>query len=265
MPISLNADTVKLSQSDFSTISYKVMAEIFEMHDKLGRLFDEEVYKNALAARLDEITTEVLIDVSFDNFHKHYFIDALVSKGAIFEFKTVESLHDRNRGQLLNYLLLSGLRHGKLVNLRPDRVEHEFVNALVSKTERQSFTVDTTNWKPAPGFGYSETRLVADILRDWGTGLERYLYEEAIVHFLGGNEKVLQEIDVILNKRIVARQTTNMRAPNIGIRVTTLEKNIKRYRKDLIQFVASTDLRSMQWINITLGKLTFETIESCPV
>jgi hypothetical protein len=61
--------------------------------------------------------------------------------GAIFELKAVEALTDRHRGQLLNYLFLADLPHGKLVNLQPQRVEHEFVNAPIRSHERRDFTV----------------------------------------------------------------------------------------------------------------------------
>ena len=40
----------------------------------------------------------------------------------------------------MHYLFLADLPHGKLVNLRRGRVEHEFVNNVLTRAERTAFT-----------------------------------------------------------------------------------------------------------------------------
>ena len=50
--------------------------------------------------------------------------------------------------QLINYLHLAELPRGKLVNLRPETIEHEFVNALASRAKRTQFKVDADRWQP---------------------------------------------------------------------------------------------------------------------
>ncbi len=62
-------------------------------------------------------------------------------------------LTPRHRGQLLNYLILADAAHGKLINFRTDRVQHEFVNNNLSHAaERTSvFIIETSaggRWKP---------------------------------------------------------------------------------------------------------------------
>ena len=260
MPISVGTKLVRLSQMEFAEVAYRVMAEVFSMRHEMGRLFDEKIYKNALMARLDNVKSEVRIDVSFRDFHKPYFMDMVASSGAVFELKAVSALHARHRSQLMNYLLLTELRHGKLVNLRPKKVEHEFVNATQTRTERIKFKLDDSRWQATKGFGTAEKSLVKELLSDWGTGLERALYEEALIHFSGGSEQVFSEIDVVLDQATLAKQTVALCAPRIAFRLTTFENDSNGYRKDLIRFLNRTELDAIQWINISRNQLTFETL-----
>lgn len=240
------------------------MAELFSLHNQLGCLCDEKVYKNALAARLDHVQTEVAIDVIFRDFHKTYFMDVLASKGAVFELKAVDALHPRHRAQLLNYLLLSDLRHGKLVNLRPGQIEHEFVNSSQSHSERIQFVVDDSGWTATKGFGAAEKHLVEQILRDWGTGLERSLYEEVLVHFLSTPENVPNKVAISLDGERIAEQNIALCAPDTAFKVTTFENNADNYRKNLNQFLEHTELRATHWINISRNQLTFKTLKPKP-
>ena len=110
---------------------------------------------------------EVPIHVTFDDFCKIYYIDLLVNGGAIFELKTVETLAHRHRSQLMHYLFLADVPHGKLVNLRPERVSHEFVNNVLARRDRTAFEVLDEHWIDSEGGHLKERMLTA--LCDWGT------------------------------------------------------------------------------------------------
>jgi GxxExxY protein len=238
MPIAVDAPLAKLSQASFSKVSYGIMAEIFTLHGQLGRLFDEKVYQHALAQRIDGLETEVEIKVTFRDFHKSYFMDALASSGAVFELKSVDSIHQRHRAQLLNYLLLADLRHGKLVNVGKETVEHEFINAPLTYKDRIKFIHNDSLWHSSPGFGVAEKMLILELLHDWGTGLSRSLYEEGLVHLFGGESNVLSNIDVIFHgHHIVSHQPAYLCGPNIAFKVTTFENSTDNYRNSLSQFL----------------------------
>lgn len=261
MPISVGTELVRLSQPEFAKVAYGVMSEVFTLHRELGRLFNEKVYRNAMVARMEDVQSEVRIDIWFRDFRKRYFIDLVASAGAIFELKSVETLHARHSGQLLNYLLLTELQHGKLVNLRPEKIEHKFINATQTRADRIQFEIDDSEWHNTNGFGSAEKSLVIEMLRDWGTGLERALYEEALIHFSGGSEQVLGDIDVVLNQVPVAKQTVALCAPRIAFKITTFEKDANSYRKDLIRFLGRTKLDAIHWINISRNRLSFKTLK----
>jgi len=260
MPISVNTELVRFSQREFAQVAYRVMGEAFILHRELGHLFDERVYQNALAARVTDMQTEVRIDVSFRDFGKAYFIDAVVAGGAVFELKAVAGLTSGHRGQLLNYLLLTGLHHGKLVNFRAQPVEHEFVNTTATLAGRTKFAVDHSAWQATVGFGHEQKALVMGMLQDWGTGLTRALYEEAMIHFYGGPGRVFTEIDVSLDHASVAKQVVALCAEGVAFRITTFDQPLKAYREDLVRFIASTALHAIQWINIARDQISFSTV-----
>jgi len=59
----------------------------------------------------------VPIQITHQSFQTTHYFDVLVDNGGPFELKTVEALAPYHPAQLLHYLLLTGLAHGKLVNL----------------------------------------------------------------------------------------------------------------------------------------------------
>lgn len=258
MPISIETELVRPSQQEFSRIAYDVMAEIFSIHKTLGRLFDERVYKNAIAERLETAQSEVPIHVSYGDFKKTYFMDLLIAKSAVFELKAANALNARHRSQVLNYLLLAELPHGKLVNLRTESVEHEFVNTSLTHTDRIKFGVVCSDWNETEGFNYSKRALIADMLKDWGTGLDIALYREAIYHFCGAKEC---NIRVGLNGNFVSNQTMDLCDSKTAIAVTTFENLSEQYQKHLFRIINSTPLNAIQWINISPTQLTFKTLK----
>lgn len=260
MPIAAATQLKNLSQAEFAKVSYGVMGEIFILHRELGLLFDEKVYKHALANRIDNLQTEVEIRVVFRDFCKLYFIDALASSGAVFELKTVDALHRRHRSQLLNYLLLTEIQHGKLVNLRAEQVEHEFVNATLTHADRIRYDINDAAWHPTKGFGTAEKSLVLEMLNDWGTGLERSLYQEALIHFLGGEDSVVRDVDVILDGNYLSTQHAFLCDSHTAFKLSTFEGNNGPYRNNLRRLLKNTSLETIQWINISRNHITFETI-----
>ncbi len=101
MPVRSKYKVRRLTQQEFAALAYQVMGKLFEIHEDLGRLFDEQIYRRELLQRLPEAHGEVLVEVNFDSFSKRYYLDILF-QGAIFELKAVEAFAPRHRAQLLN-------------------------------------------------------------------------------------------------------------------------------------------------------------------
>ncbi len=260
MPIHVGATVRSLSQPEFGALSYRVMAEVFGIHAELGRFFEEKIYKEALAARFPGVQLEVPVIVTHKEFQKRYSLDVLVAGGGLFEFKAADVLSPRNRAQLTNYLLLSGLAHGKLVNLRTPEVEHEFVNALTPLEARREFVVDAERWLEPCSQANLVQRTLIDLLHDWGTGLELPLYEEALTHFLGGEERVVQKLDVVLDDRRLGWQPFRVAAPGIAFKVTAFDGSLEPFEEHARRLMQHTSLSAILWANIGLQKVTFRTL-----
>src|SRR5262247_1857215 len=178
-----------------------------------GRFCDEKIYKRELARRFPGTELEVPIEIKFESFCKLYFLDVLINGSAVFEFKTVDSLTDRHRSQLLHYLMMADLSHGKLVNTRTEQVQHEFVNMTLRPSDRTSFEVINQDWQEIGDEPVLDW--LTAFLRDVGTGLDINLYEEALTHHLGGDEKVLQDVEIISDETILGPQKFRLIAPGV--------------------------------------------------
>lgn len=262
MPLHVDANIHHLAQDAFGQIAYSVMDHIFAVHNTMGRFLDEDIYRDAVATRVGgDSQTEVLIEVMFDDFRKEYYMDLLVAGGAVFELKTVKRLGKAHRSQLLTYLLLCELSHGKLVNLRPEKVEHEFVNTTLKHSDRTVFQVVDQEWRaPCPARRPLRDWLL-EFLCDIGAGLDVHLYESAVSHFFGGDDVVLQEVDVLLDGRRLGRQKVRLAVPGSAFKVTTMDDaGLPHFEDHARRFLRHTSLDRFHWINITRALVTFRTI-----
>ncbi|HEY3965376.1 MAG TPA: GxxExxY protein [Planctomycetaceae bacterium] len=261
MPISLRCPISRISQQEFGEISFEVMRQVFAIHNELGRFFDERIYKQELAYRLPGVRLEEPIDLMFGSFQKRYFMDALVADGGVFEFKAVESLSGQHRAQLLHYLLLSDVAHGKLINIRPEDVEHEYVNTQWRPADRLGFDIEAGRWNATvPGAAQLHDFLTG-LLRDLGAGLEIALYEEAVVHCFGGAAAVEADVPVLVNGRQPGQQRFRLIAPGVAVKITAFDGRQDPFEVHARRLLAHVDLRAIAWVNVNLKQVTFTMLE----
>jgi GxxExxY protein len=260
VPISLRSPIRRLSQAEFGEVSFEVLRHVFAIHNQIGRFFDERIYKRELAFRMAGVRLEEPVDIVFDSFHKRYFLDVVAGDGGIFEFKSVESLAGRHRAQLLHYLLLCGVAHGKLVNIRPEEVEHEYVNTQWLHEDRTRFVVCMARWNALPGTRQLPDLLVP-LLRDLGSGLEITLYEEAVTHFFGGPHQVETEVGVEIDGRHVGRQRFRLIAPDEALKITAFDGPLDGFESHARRLLQHSGLRAIAWVNITMKQVTFITLQ----
>ena len=234
------------------------MSCVFDIHNKFGRYFDEKIYKRELGRRFPEVELEVPIEVRFESFCKLYFLDVLVGGGGVFEFKAVESLTNRHRSQLLQYLMVADLSHGKLVNMRTELVQHEFVNTKLRLSDRTSFEVSDHGWQEIVDQPLLEWFVA--FLRDIGTCLDISLYEDALTHLLGGEERVTHEIEVVSGGTTLGPQKFRLLAPRVAFKVTALPENSNLFEIHARKLLEHTRLDAIQWINVARKEVSFRTI-----
>jgi GxxExxY protein len=248
-----------MDKEEFTARAYEAMRHIFDIRGELGRLFHEKIYQREIAFRVPDVRCEVAVDVRFEDFCKRYSLDLLVGGGAIFELKAVESLAERHQRQLMQYMFLADVPYGKLVNLRPERVEHRFVNNVLSHADRTDFKVTDSGWQEIESFRLRD-RMVA-LLYDWGTGLDLGLYEEAAAHLCGQPPKVESDVEVRLGNRSLGVQRMRLASRDVAIRISALpQQRYAAYQSDLQSLLDHSDLRAIQWINIARPIVRFTTV-----
>lgn len=262
MPVNIHGKTRRLSQDEFTSIVYEVMGHVFKVHQEFGRYFGENIYHREIARRCGG-QIKVPIEVCHADFRKLFFVDLLVEEGAIFELKAVESLNDRHRSQLLQYLMLADLPRGKLINLRSESVEHEDVNTTLRHEDRTSFSVEADGWHGTDDCAIDLRDAFVGMLRDLGTNLDVGLYEEIITHLLGGEDTVTQNIEIRSNDWIVDSHPVRLASPSYSFEVSAVrEDNLPRVEGHLRRFLAHTPLRGTYWINVRHKHVTFKTLRA---
>ena len=258
MPVRTEGVTNRMGEAAFGRIAYEVMRCVFDIHNEFGRFFDEKIYKRELQRRYPGTRLEVPLEITFEEFRKLYFLDVLIEGGAVFEFKTVEALIGRHRSQLLHYLLLADLPHGKLINMRTEQVQHEFVNTTLRLKDRTTFSVTEQGWQELsekPLRNWCEA-----FVREVGTNLDLSLYEEALTHWLGGEELVQQEIEVLSDGALLGHQNFRLVAPSVALKVTAFSAP-DPFEIHARRLLAHTTLKAIQWVNITRHTVSFCTIK----
>jgi GxxExxY protein len=265
MPIEVEGGPLRLiSQNEFQELDYAVMGIVFQIHNQFGRLLDEWLYKRELASRCRasgiSAEREVRVFVTHRSFAKEYKIDLLFHRSTIYELKTVERLAPSHEIQTLNYLLLTGTNHGKLVNLRPDRVEWRFVSTHLTPELRHRFTIDDSGWRDVNLASQKLKQWMLDLLNDWGAFLDFHLYREALTHFLGGAEAVIQPVLVYSDDREIGYQDVHLATEDTAFAVSELDDSDHNMRTHLSRLLAHTRLRHLQWINLNHHVVQFATL-----
>jgi GxxExxY protein len=258
MPVTLPIPIRRLSQQQFGELAFEVVRHVFAIHNEIGRFFDEKIYKSALAHRMREVRLEVPLDITFATFQKRYFIDVVVGNGAIFEFKAVETISARHRAQLLQYLLLCDIAHGKLINIRSKDVQHEFVNTHWQHADRIIFDVRTSHWNAAIPGAAKFPDLVIALLRDLGGGLGIALYEEAIMHLLEGTTT---DVAVKMDGHVVGQQRVRLIAPDVALKITGFNGPLEPFEQHARRLLAHINLRAIAWVNVNMKEITFTALE----
>jgi len=144
--------------------------------------------------------------------------------------------------------------------LRPERVEHEFVNTTLTRHDRIAFAVADDGWQEVGSVGLKE-RMIA-MLRDWGTGLDLGLYEEAAAHLSGHEADVDTEVEVRIGERRIGIQQIRLAAPQVALKISAIpaERHLD-FEAHLRRFLEHSSLRAVQWINVTRPLVQFRTIE----
>jgi len=110
---------------------YKIIGICMEVHNILGKGHSEVVYKDALEYEFQKAGIEYSREKQYKIKYKeiilrhHYNADFVVSQKIILEIKAIECLTDSHIKLTLNYLAVSKLKLGLLVNFGEDSLTYK--------------------------------------------------------------------------------------------------------------------------------------------
>ena len=114
--------------------SYAVVGACFEVYNELGNGFDESIYHEALLLEFEDkqvpVESEVRLHIQYKGkqLKKYFKADLVAYQKIIIELKSVKSLNDYHRAQVINYLKATGYKLGLLINFgAPEGLEYERV------------------------------------------------------------------------------------------------------------------------------------------
>ena len=113
-------------------VTHLVVGACFEVLNGLGHGLHEKPYENALVIELGLRNVQVQQQRSFEVVYKtvrvsEFIPDLIVGGSVIVDVKVIERITDYERGQMLNYLRITKLRVGLIVNFRKPMLEWERV------------------------------------------------------------------------------------------------------------------------------------------
>ena len=117
-------------------LTYAIRKGIFAVYNTLGSGLLESVYEKALIIELEEQGLTVQYQYPISVFYKSidlglgFRADILVEEKIIIEVKSVVELAPIHHKQLLNYLKLTDLHLGLLVNFNTDDIQSNIVRII---------------------------------------------------------------------------------------------------------------------------------------
>lgn len=111
-------------------MTHAVIGAAMEVLNELGHGLNEKPYENALVVEFELREIPCQQQPSFDVLYKGrevglYIPDLIAFDSIIIDTKVIESITDRERGQMINYLRITGLRVGLILNFSKPRLEWE--------------------------------------------------------------------------------------------------------------------------------------------
>ncbi|MBU3010240.1 GxxExxY protein [Polaribacter vadi] len=113
--------------------TYKIIGICMEVHNQLGKGFNEIVYSDALEIELIDNNIKYSKEKKFSISYKgnilphKYRADFIINDKIILEIKAVQCLTSSHIKQTLNYLAVSSLKLGLLINFGEDSLKYKRV------------------------------------------------------------------------------------------------------------------------------------------
>ncbi len=264
MPIRCGLKLRSISDAEFNAVDRAVMGCAFASQNELGRLCDEQVYENDVAARLRalgfrEVFTQEPLLVSYQEFQKRYRLDLVVNQ-MVYELKAVSMLTGEHDTQAIHYATLLGIDRIKLLNFRPHAVMGLLKRCPPVAADRFRVEVDPQDWRPLSDRCERLAGICGELFREWGAFLDTALYEDALKHFCGGEEFCVRRIPVVRDGFELGTHRLAFHSDKVPFVVTSFTADLNTHEQHLHRLLKHTGLAGLQWLNFNHRVLQLKTV-----
>jgi GxxExxY protein len=130
MPNSRSFASIRGSNLLLKEEVYQIVGAAIEVLNGLGHGLHEKPYENALVVEFRSRGIPFQQQPRFDIIYKgmqvgEYVPDLIAFAGVVVDAKVIDSITDHERGQMLNYLRITGLQVGVILNFKRTKLEWE--------------------------------------------------------------------------------------------------------------------------------------------
>ena len=114
----------------YKELTGEIIDSAYSVHNTLGCGLLEKIYENAIAWELELRNKKVFSQKEFKVIYREkevgiYYADLVVEDKVVVEVKAVEEIDNVHRAQILNYMKISGLRVGLIINFAKPKLVYE--------------------------------------------------------------------------------------------------------------------------------------------
>ena len=158
-------------------------------------------------------------------------------------------------------MLLTGIKHGKLINFRPASVECSFVSTTLTNEDRYDYSIDTTRFNEATSKCKDLKLILSALLKEWGAFLDCRLFNEALIHFLGGNENIICPVKICFNNKKAGEQKMQLLNNETAFHLSGITRAFKGYENNIKRLIKHTNIKTVQWVNCNQRDIKVKTIK----
>ena len=123
-------DTDNEKELPHHELTREIIGSAFEVLNQLGHGFHEKPYENALVVELNARGITVDQQKAYPIMYRDtevgkYIPDLIVAESIVLDTKTVNQIADQEKGQMLNYLRITDLKVGLILNFKRPKLEWE--------------------------------------------------------------------------------------------------------------------------------------------
>jgi GxxExxY protein len=124
---------------------YQIVGAAIEVLNELGHGLHEKPYENALVVELGLRNIPIAQQPRYDVVYKkvrvgEYIPDLIAFNSVVVDAKVIELISDHERGQVLNYLRIIGLKVAVILNFKHAKLEWERIVLEPGKVSRNGGT-----------------------------------------------------------------------------------------------------------------------------